>query len=180
MLFRMVEMAIRAAQVTDAETIAQVQVRTWQATYRGFMPDAFLDGLQVADRQEANARILQRSDPAAGSFVGTVDGVVRGFIHVGPARHDFGDADPLHGWGELQGIYVAPDAQGLGLGHALEAEGRVSLQRAGFTRAYLWVVTGNTGAEQFYAARGWHPDGVTQTFDVPGAKVPEHRLVVDL
>jgi hypothetical protein len=33
--------------VDDADAIAPVHVRSWQAAYRGFMPDEVLDGLDV-------------------------------------------------------------------------------------------------------------------------------------
>jgi hypothetical protein len=41
---------IRVAQLGDAERIGAIQVRAWQATYRGVMPDAYLDELDVDDR----------------------------------------------------------------------------------------------------------------------------------
>ena len=38
---------IRAATSGDAPGIARVQVLTWQQTYRGILPDAFLDALDM-------------------------------------------------------------------------------------------------------------------------------------
>ena len=40
---------IRLAQLGDAERIGAIQVRAWQAAYRGVMPDTYLDELDVDD-----------------------------------------------------------------------------------------------------------------------------------
>jgi|SRR5690625_4999189 len=178
MLSAMVEIAVRPARADDTGAVARIHVEAWQATYPGFMPDEFLANLSVERRRRHHEETLLLEDRA--SFVGTVNGTVRGFATVGGARHELGDVDVRDGWGELQAIYVHPDAHGFGLGSLLEAEGRAWLRDAGFRRAYLWVVSGNTQAEVFYASKGWRPDGVRQIFEVPGADVPEHRLVIDL
>ncbi len=36
---------VRRAKASDAAAIAALQVRSWQAAYRGIVPDAFLDDL---------------------------------------------------------------------------------------------------------------------------------------
>ena len=43
-------MDIRAARMQDAPEIAVVHVRSWQAAYRGLLPQAYLDGLDPAQR----------------------------------------------------------------------------------------------------------------------------------
>ena len=42
---------IRPAIPADARPIAEVHVRTWQEAYRGIVPDAVLDALDVDDRE---------------------------------------------------------------------------------------------------------------------------------
>jgi hypothetical protein len=39
--------AIRRARPADAPAIARVRIDSWRSTYRGIMPDAYLDGMQV-------------------------------------------------------------------------------------------------------------------------------------
>ncbi|MGH9204942.1 MAG: GNAT family N-acetyltransferase, partial [Acidimicrobiales bacterium] len=41
---------VRTAQAGDKQAVAGVHVRSWQAAYRGLMPDAYLDGLDPDDR----------------------------------------------------------------------------------------------------------------------------------
>jgi hypothetical protein len=39
---------IRAVRMEDAPQIAAVNVQSWQAAYRGLIPQTFLDGLEAA------------------------------------------------------------------------------------------------------------------------------------
>lgn len=59
-----------------------------------------------------------------------------------------GFAEPSDGW--LHALYVAPSAQGSGVGSAL-FERSMTLQAGGF---YLWVFRRNTRALDFYARYG--------------------------
>jgi len=43
-------MEIRHARRGDADEVARVHVRAWQAAYRGLLPDAYLDALRPEDR----------------------------------------------------------------------------------------------------------------------------------
>lgn len=108
---------IRAAQVSDAAAIAEVQVRTWRAAYEGLMPAQTLAAQSVARRTEQWAQRLQ---PSAGSLVlvAAEEGQVIGFVAVGASRDE--EAGP-HG-AEVYAIYVQPERWGSGAGHRLWAE----------------------------------------------------------
>jgi hypothetical protein len=45
-------MILRPAEPADALAVARVHVRSWQAAYRGLLPDAYLDELRPEDRAE--------------------------------------------------------------------------------------------------------------------------------
>lgn len=146
-------MNLRPAVPEDAMAVARVHVRAWQAAYRGLMPDEYLRGLRPEDR--AQRYELASPDPARPrTLVAVVADTVLGFATVSPARDD--DAA---GQGELCALYVEPDCWGRGIGRALASAARAELCRLGFTGAMLWVVAGNSRAEQFYRADGWTPDG---------------------
>jgi GNAT superfamily N-acetyltransferase len=53
---------IRAARVGDAAQIAVVHVRSWQGAYRGLLPQAYLDGLDPAERVGRWERSLAEAD----------------------------------------------------------------------------------------------------------------------
>lgn len=45
-------MNIRKARLKDAEGIARVHVDSWRTTYRGIIPDDYLNGLSYEQRTE--------------------------------------------------------------------------------------------------------------------------------
>ena len=105
---------IRHAQLGDADRIGAIQVRAWQAAYRGVMPDAYLDELEVDDRADYWRRQVLALLPAQRLKVIVDDGVVVGFAAAGP-EHDGRAA----GIGELYAINLDPPVWGRGLGRAL-------------------------------------------------------------
>jgi GNAT superfamily N-acetyltransferase len=146
-------MNLRPAVPDDSIPVALVHVRAWQAAYRGLMPDEYLAGLRPEDR----ARRYDFASPDPGrprTLVAVEADTVLGFATVSPARDD--DAA---GQGELCALYVEPDCWGRGIGRALASAARAELCRLGFTEAVLWVIAGNSRAEQFYRADGWTRDG---------------------
>jgi GNAT superfamily N-acetyltransferase len=162
-------MLIRPAHVGDELDIAKVHVRSWQAAYRGLIPDGYLDGLTAEDR--AARYDLASADPQKPStLVAVDDGRIVGFASIMPAR----DVD-LAGQGELCALYVDPDVWGKGIGLALVSAARTRLVEMGFGQASLWVLAGNTRAEQFYRKDGWGADGVRRTEIIWGLTVEELR-----
>ncbi len=162
-------MLLRPAQTGDALAVARVHVRSWQAAYRGLMPDEFLDQLRAEDR--AARYELASGDPQKPyTVVAERDGAIVGFASTMPAR----DKD-LAGYGELCALYVDPEHWGQGIGVALVAAARAWLAASGFEKAALWVLAGNVRAERFYSNDGWVADGLRRTAVVWGLTVEEIR-----
>jgi ribosomal protein S18 acetylase RimI-like enzyme len=165
---------IRPAEATDARAIAAVHVASWRAAYVGLVPDAFLAGLSVDEREGMWRDNLAKSEwPARGTLVLLRDAAVVGFASVGPSRDD----DTAPGTGELWAIYLHPDAWGTGCGRRLMSEALARLDDAGFDRATLWVLTGNDRARRFYEAAGWSADGAVRTETRPRFVLNEVRYV---
>jgi ribosomal protein S18 acetylase RimI-like enzyme len=158
---------VREARPDDAAQVARVHVASWQAAYRGLLPDEYLDGLDPADRMARYT--FGATDPDAPSTIVAVDdGVICGFATTGRSPHsDTPDA------GELLGLYVDPGAWDCGVGRRLMAEARERLSGGGFTEAVLWVLVGNERAERFYRIDGWWPDGRRRRDLVWGVTVDE-------
>lgn len=160
---------LRPAQSADAAEVAGVHVRSWQAAYRGLLPNEDLDGLDPADR--AAVYTFGLTDPAAPqTIVAVADGVIVGFATTAPAP----DED-LPGYGVLGALYVDPPHWDSGAGRALIAAARDALVERGFHDALLWVLFGNERAERFYRIDGWTPDGARKTDEVWGISVDEIR-----
>ncbi|MGI8678300.1 MAG: GNAT family N-acetyltransferase [Jatrophihabitans sp.] len=161
-------MRIRPATTDDADAIAVVHVRSWQATYRGTFADEFLDTMDVAGRAARwRENLAEPQDPHV--LVAESESGVKGFAAVGSSRDDDADAAT----GELWAIYADPEAQGTGVGRALMRAVLAVLD--GYEQATLWVLTGNERAIRFYECAGWHFDGTTREDTVAGTLVSETR-----
>ncbi len=165
-----VPLTIRFAQLGDAERIAAIQVRAWQAAYRGVMPDAYLDALDADDRAAYWSGQVLALRPGQRLKVIMDDGVVVGFAAAGP-EHDGGTA----GVGELYAINVDPQVWGHGLGRALLRDVTAELAGLGHREAVLWVVPQNDRARRFYESEAWRDDDVRRDDEVFGVVVPEMR-----
>jgi GNAT superfamily N-acetyltransferase len=161
---------IRPAKTGDADAIAGVHVRSWQAAYVGVVPQAILDGLSV-ERRAAQWRDVIEHDGDERVWVVDEGGQVRGFASIGPARDD--DLPP--GSGELYAIYLEPEAWGTGIGRALFEAAVDDLRGRRSGPLVLWVLTDNPRARRFYEAAGWAHDGTTRMLDFDGTPIEEVR-----
>jgi len=172
-------MEIRRALADDALGVATVHVRSWQAAYRGLMPDVYLDQLDVERRRAGWERNIAETDwPRSGTLVATeANGNVVGFAHVGPTRDE--DLDPLV-VGELASIYLLPQVWGSGVGRRLMLAAVNVLRDAGFGAAILWVLDGNDRAQRFYEIGGWQLDGAAKDIVIAETPLAEvrYRLVL--
>jgi ribosomal protein S18 acetylase RimI-like enzyme len=150
---------VRRATVDDAEPVARVHLRTWQAAYRGVFPAETLDALPLEPRIRGWTEGFR--DPLSDGFVAG-DPVV-GFVFVGQSEEE-----PTAG--EVEAIYVAPEAWGTGAGPALLAAGEEALRTRGYDEALLWVIEENPRARRFYEKSGWSTDGGRKTWPRFGAE----------
>lgn len=152
--------------------IGSVHVRSWQVAYRGHFPQAYLDGLDAAQRGESWRGFFEQGFPGERQalFVVELDRGLVGFASVGPSRDE--DAD---GAGEVTALYLLPDQWGQGLGRKLMAAAVGSLANFGFDQATLWVLETNERARRFYEAGGWVFDGASKTDARRGFSIAEVR-----
>lgn len=171
-------MDIRSARLEDAAQIAVIHVRSWQAAYRGMVPQAFLDGLDLAPRAARWERNLSATDWSRGGvLVAEANQELLGFVDYGPARDD--DAKASRD-GEVYAIYLLPAALGRGIGRQLMAAALERLGEAGYDQATLWVLDGNSRARRFYEAGGWLADGAVKHDDSLGFVMSEVRYRTEL
>ncbi|MFC8506581.1 GNAT family N-acetyltransferase [Streptomyces sp. NPDC057411] len=163
-------MQIREAGPSDAAAVAAVHVRSWQAAYRGLVPDAYLDSLDVGARAEVWRDRLAAPD-APSVLVAEEDAVVA-FACFRPSPD--GERDPAV-TAELSALYAVPEVWGRGVGRELLGATVGSMAAAGFREAVLWVFEANSRARAFYEAAGWRPDGTSAREETGGRKLTELR-----
>jgi ribosomal protein S18 acetylase RimI-like enzyme len=151
---------IRKATVEDAPGIAFVHVRSWQAAYRGHMPDEFLDGLDVEKRANMWRELTQNPDKII--FVAEdSENNIQGFAALGPSR----DADAGPSAAEVSALYVHPDKWRNGIGRALLSAALEQIRKGEFDHITLWVLEGNQRARSFYESFGFIHDGAVKDDD---------------
>jgi ribosomal protein S18 acetylase RimI-like enzyme len=148
-------MGIRRAQASDARSIAEVQVASWQAAYRGLLSDELLNGLSV-DGFENRWRLRLTFEDSRQTLVYEQDDLVLGFVAFGPGRDE--DIQTLR-LGEIYAIYLHPTHWRQGHGSALMRAALRALGEAGYTLVTLWVLHNNQHARRFYEATGFRADG---------------------
>ena len=157
---------LRPATLADAATLARNRIAAWHAAYRGHLPDAVLDAMELAgetDRwtaalTEIQVEATQGSGPHRFALLALDDAsTVHGYVVAGPYRDDQGpSAGP--GVGEVYAIYVDPPSWGQGYGTRLLTAAAEGLAASGYLAVALWVLESNQAARAFYAARGWALD----------------------
>lgn len=168
----------RPATAGDLDAIAEVRVRSWQAAYRGQVPQSYLDVLSpAADAQRRRDRIGS-AGVRADDHVAEAGGRIAGWTAIGPYRDDDGDA-PSAGCGEIGAIYVLPQWWDRGVGRALMAYALAELRRRELAPVLLWVLAGNERARRFYERAGFRTDGATHDHELAGATLPEVRYQHD-
>lgn len=141
---------LRPATPDDAPAIARVHVASWRTTYRGVVPDEYLDGLSVERRETFWRGALEKPGDGAFTLV-ALDGdggSVVGFAHAGATREP-----DLPYTAELYALYLLKSAQRHGSGRALLEAVIGRLLQKGFSSLMLWVLEQNPAAG-FYAAMG--------------------------
>ncbi len=147
-------MKIRLATIDDSEAIGQVHVRSWQAAYRGQIPDRVLERLDPEARGRMWRSILRGQDQS--TWVAEDTDRVVGFLHLSSTRDK--DDDPRQ-VGEVTAIYVDPDYWRQGVGRELLKRGLDRAAELGFGEVALWVLKTNSGPRAFYEVMGFGADG---------------------
>ncbi len=142
-------------------------------TYRGVIPDDFLDDMDPEQSERWRDLLLTLPDNHAVAVADPGNGTIAGFASVGPDR----EGEPI---GEVFAINCHPYWIGRGVGQALLDWADGELVRLGHQRAVLWVVDSNDRTRRFYERNGWAADGRARVAEITGGSVSEIRYAKDL
>lgn len=146
------EVSLRRATVADAAAIAAVRIESWLATYRGMIPDAYLDEMKLDDSIMHWRTILEALASAGDRvcvFVAESEGVIIGF-----ASGMLLPEPKLGMNAELTAVCLRPAWQRSGIGRRMVQKVARTLQAQGSDSLLVWVIAGNAIARNFYEELG--------------------------
>ena len=140
---------IRPATAADASAIARVRTDGWRSAYRGLVPDAYLDAMDVDASIALWHRILTAAPNATSVFVADDGGEVVGFAAGNMLEEPRLDLDA-----ELSAAYVRRDHQRAGIGRRLVCAVARAQRAHGASGLIVWTLTGNKAARAFFESLG--------------------------
>src|SRR5687767_5866364 len=130
-------MNVRLATISDAGAIAEIQISSWRDGYRGRIPDAVLDALDVSQGADAWSRVLSKQHSV---LVAVGNSSIVGFCSVIASR----DNDVVPGpAAEITALYVHPKSWRCGVGRALCSHAFEAAAAAGYSSITLWTLASN-------------------------------------
>lgn len=150
----------RKATAEDKTAIAQLHAQSWSDNYRGSFEDTYLDGPVFDERQEVWDERFSKPNPNMHIIIAEKEGVLSGFVCL------FLDNDLR--WGSLiDNLHVSKSCKGLGIGKQLMEKAIQYIKKnAKNERTFLYVLTKNKNAIQFYKKIGGFLEGI-ELFENP-------------
>lgn len=159
---------LRLATARDADAIADMHAASWAVTYRGLLPDGFLDtGLASERMVHWQDKMREANAGAQAVFIAEQDGKPIGFACVKQEPDSAGGV-------LLDNLHVLPPYQGTGAGKQLVAQAEAWARARDATHLYLYALEGNTRAINFYERQGWQYTG-TETDQIGGITAQARR-----
>ena len=137
------------ATIEMADEIGTIGFLSWNAAYKGIVPDDFL----FAYTSEKRADSLRKAMPSRPEeyYLFKADGVPIGFAIIGPPQ----DSWPTNETGEIHSIYFTPDSWGQGYAKEAMRFCLSRLKELGYLQVVLWVLSANQRARHFYEKHGF-------------------------
>lgn len=157
-------MLIRKANIEDAAGIAKVQVDSWRTTFKGIVPDDFLESLSYNKRE----RIWKRAVVENNLYIAEDENNhITGFSVGGKERTgNYGTYS-----GELYSIFILKRYQGTGIGRLLVKSVVDDLKKKKLNSMLIWVIEENPACRFYEALGGMKID--TQEIEIGGKKLNE-------
>ncbi len=160
----MFEILIRKAEIDDAAGIAKVHVDSWRTTYKGIVPDTFLDDLSYEQREPTWKKGIKENNVYIAE---NENGQVIGFSAGGKERTGKYEAYA----GELYAIYILREYQGKGIGRLLVQSVVDDLKDKNLNSMLIWAIEENPACRFYETLGGKKID--TAEIEIAGKKLIE-------
>jgi GNAT superfamily N-acetyltransferase len=128
----------------DCKDVARVITTSWNETYRGIVPDEFLDNLYLNEDERAERSYNRFDEKENHQYVLEVKHAVVGYLNVGKS-----DDKEYTNCGEIHAIYIINNYKGNGYGKEMINAGINELKSMGFDKMIIGCLVGNPSNE-FY------------------------------
>lgn len=145
----MFKIRIRIATVNDAEGIAKVHVDSWRTTYKGIIPEDFLNKLSYQQRKDLWIRNLSRTDNYV-IVAENSEGEIIGFADFWKR-----ETNTVPNSIDLTSIYLLEVYQGQGVGKALLKQLFLQFKQRGYQKVFVDVLEENKTCSfyEYYGAK---------------------------
>lgn len=134
---------IRKKERKDCKAIAHIVTIAWNETYRGIVPDSFLDNLYLNEEERANNSYNNFNEKENHQYVLEVDNNIVGFIKVGASNSNYDNC------GEIYALYIINGYKNKGYGKKLIEVGIKELKEMKFNKMIIGCLDGNP-SNKFY------------------------------
>lgn len=163
----MTNFSIRKAVSGDAPRIAYVRITGWHQSYKGIIPAALLDKLNIDDDEIRVRAAIEDIANKSLRFVVETEGVVTGIGACGPARN--GDDEKR---AAVYAIYLLDEIKGRGIGSAFMRHMAGALIEEDYESLEVGVLEKNEPARKFYEKLGGKLKG-SGVFSYEGFDLPD-------
>jgi len=139
---------IRKKERKDCADVAHVVTVAWNETYKGIVPDEFLNNLYSNEEKRAKNSYNNFNEKENHQYVLEVDNKVVGFVNVG-----LSDETDYENCGEIHAVYIINRYKGHGYGKKLIDAGIQELKSMNFDKMVIGCLDGNPSNE-FYKHLG--------------------------
>ena len=154
---------IRKREQKDCFGIAHVVTVAWNETYKGIVPEWFLEKLKNNEKQRAQKLLNDFDINNNNQFVLEVNNEVVGFVNFGIT-----DDKEFENCGEIFALYVIAKYKGYGFGKKLVEKAKEEIKLLGCDKMIIACLKGNPSNE-FYKHIGgvYIKDGVFKRLNLP-------------
>lgn len=154
---------IRKRTKEDCQAIANVVTVAWNETYKGIVPDWFLEELKTNEKERAERMLNNFDENNNHQHVLEINNKVVGFVN-----YDIAEDPDFENCGEIIALYIIKEYQGHGYGKQLVEAAVKELKEKGLDKMIIACLKGNP-TNEFYKHIGgqYIKDGLYKRLSLP-------------